>query len=382
MSMHAVDRWLCVWVCLGLVSACAAKPSVEAEPSPDSKAAATDTPRLLTLQRDAATRAGIATAKAQRASISRTVHAPAELTLDPDRTAHISPLSEARVERVQAKLGQLVKKGDVLAVLRSIAASDSQAEGSQAEARWELARTELARQTALRAAGIGAERALQEATASERNASAALHAAQDRVAMVGARELRAPMAGTLLTRHASVGEVVRPESLMFTVADLSHVWVVAQVYERDIAAVTLGCKAKLSLEAYPGRMHEGRVSYVASELNHETRTLPVRVELENVDGSLRPGLFGELRIEANEHVDALVIPADAVQRVDGEAWVFVFKGEVTDQVSFEPRVVTLGRASDESVQVIDGLKEGDVIAISGTFSLRGEMLRDSLAGEE
>ena len=340
------------------------------------------------LLRPAAERAGITTAKVARTRLARRLSAPAEVVLDPDRTAHLGPLSDARIEKVAVALGDKVKPGSLLAVLRSAAAGDSRAELAQAQADDELARANLTRQQALQEAGIGAARSLEQAQADSRRAQAAVGAARSRLSLVGGYELRSPIAGTVIERHATLGEAVGPGDVLFTVSDLSQVWIVGQVYERDVAAVQPEARSTLRLEAYPGRSWSGQLSYVAGALQHETRTLPVRMVLENAEGVLRPGLFGALEIEAGNAsqngepnaFDAIAVPAAAVQRVGNEVLVFVLQpGDEAEHVRFAARTVELGRSAGDQLEVASGLREGEEIAVSGTFTLRSALLRGSLA---
>lgn len=329
-----------------------------------------------------AERVGIRTAPVKREHLARTITAPTELVLDPDRTAHLSPLVQAKVDRVAVKLGDHVRAGSPLAVLRSVAAGESRASLTQAEADLELARATLRRQEELRAANIGSERAQQEAVAASRRAEAALAAARERTSVVGTQELRSPIEGTVLERHATIGESVGPETVLFTIGDLRRVWAIGQVYERDVGAVRPGAAARLSLEAYPGRSWEGHLSYVAGALQHESRTLPVRFELDNADGVLRPGLFGSLAIEASDAVDALAVPAEAIQRIGDKAVVFVREPCGGDRQCYRVRTVVLGRDTGRLVEIREGLHEGAEVAVSGTFTLKGELLRELLVEEE
>jgi cobalt-zinc-cadmium efflux system membrane fusion protein len=353
------------------------------EDAPVTEPDETSAPTAITILATAAARADIRVAAVARQHLARSIDAPAEIVLDPDRTAHLGPLVEAKIEKVLVRLGDPVRAGSVLAVLRSLAVGESRANLSQSGADLELAQASLKRQEELRASNIGAVRDYEAALASTRRAEAAMKAARERSAIVGSYELRAPIAGTVIERHATIGETVGPDSVLFTVADLAEVWVVGQVYERDVGGVAHGTVAKLSLAAFPGKEWSGTLSYVAGAVEHETRTLPVRMVLSNADGALRPGLFGSLAIEASDAIDVLAIPADAVQRVDARSIVFVSAPSTDDKhVSFTAREVTLGRNADDLVEVKAGLKAGDTIAIAGSFTLRSEMLRDTLAEED
>ncbi|HEX2676475.1 MAG TPA: efflux RND transporter periplasmic adaptor subunit [Polyangiales bacterium] len=366
---------------LGVIalSACG---SAHQEPS-NAPAAAPKSASTIQILATAANRAGIRVATVEREHMARMITAPAEIVLDPDRTAHLTPLTPARLEKVTAKLGDQVRAGTVLALLRSVAVGETRASVAQSEADVDLAHATLKRQEELRASNIGATRSYEEAVAAAKRAEAAAAAARERSSVVGSYELRAPIAGTVIARHATIGETVGPETVLFTIADLSQVWVVGQVYERDVGAVAPQVAAKLKLAAYPERTWTGTISYVAGAVEHETRTLPVHMILPNTDGALRPGLFGSLAIETADAVDTLAVPADAIQHIGDKTVAFVSESSPDPvHVRFAARDVTLGRETDDLVEVKTGLQSGESIAIAGTFTLRGEMLRDTLTEED
>lgn len=361
---------LCAWACRQDEQS--APEAAEAKPS-----------NIIEILATAAQRADIRSAPVKSEHLARLIHAPAEIVLDPDRTAHLSPLVEAKIEKVVVKLGDNVRVGDVLAVLRSIAVGESRASLTETEADLDLARATMSRQEALRTSKIGAARSYEEAVAGMRRAEAGARAARERSRVVGSYELRAPIAGTVIARHATIGETVGPSTLLFTIAELGEVWVIGQVYERDVGAVAVQAPSKLTLAAYPERTWTGAISYVAEAVEHETRTLPVRMVLPNPEGTLRPGLFGTLLIEANDAIETLAVPAEAVQRMVDRSIVFVREPSPdSTHVRFTAREVTLGRDSGGLCEVKSGLRAGESVAVSGTFTLRGELLRDTLAEED
>lgn len=363
-------------VALALLFAGACKSKEEAKPH--------DVPArdAVELTKQVVERSGIRWTKAERRHLARTISAPAEVAFDPDRTAHVGPLTEGRVTRVPVKVGDRVDRNAALAVLSSVAGAESRAALLQAQASLELARTNLRRQEELHASGLDTERVHQEAVAAVRRAEAEIEAARQRAGLTGDLTLRSPLAGTVVERHATAGETVGPESKLFTVADLSRVWVIGRVYERDVGAVRVGTASRLTLEAYPGRNWNANLVYVAGALDHETRTLPVRVELENPDGALRPGLFGTLAIEAGDAIEALAVETASVQRIGNRTIAFVHQGTTEDRERFALREVQIGRAFGTFVEVTSGIQEGDAVVTTGSFTLKSQLLRDTLAGDE
>jgi membrane fusion protein, heavy metal efflux system len=326
-------------------------------------------------------RSGIRWSKVERQHLVRTITAPAQVTFDPDRVAHVGPLTEGRVARALVRVGDQVERNAILALLSSVAGAESRASLTQAQADLELARTNLRRQEELHASAIDTERVHQEAVAAVRRAEAQIEAARQRAGLTGELTLRASIAGTVIERRATTGETVGPESSLFTIADLSHVWVIGRVYERDVGAVQAGAMARLTLDAYPERHWEGPLVYVSGALDHESRTLPVRLELDNPDGALRSELFGALAIEASDATDGVAVASTAVQKLEERTLVFVQEDASESSDRFVVRQVQLGRTFGALVEVTSGLQAGDAVVTTGSFTLKSQLLRDTLEGE-
>lgn len=337
---------------------------------------------------EAVTRSGIEIGQVSEQSLTGGVDAPAELQLDPDRTAHITSLVSGRIEEVRAVLGQKVKKGDALLKLRSVTLGQARADIAQARAAVDVAQAAFSRQEELEREGIGARRAFLEARADLRKAEAELGAALERVRVYSGRGgsgsitwIRSPLDGTVIERHATPGEVIHSERPVFVIANLVRVWVVGRLYEQDVQAARLGAPATITLQAYPGRVWEGTISYVASTLDPHTRTLPIRVELENPDGLLRPGLFGTLSLSpgSEARTKVSVVPESALQRVDGQSVVFV---PGTDAGFYSVIPVAVGVRMRGQAEILSGLEPGDHIVTSGAFILKSELLRAELVADD
>jgi cobalt-zinc-cadmium efflux system membrane fusion protein len=243
----------------------------------------------------------------------------------------------------------------------------------------------VARQEELVRAGVGAQRNLIDAQGELRTAQAELRSAGERTRLYGGGGasgtiIRAPLDGEVLERHATVGEMVHNDEPLFLIGDLSNVWIMAHVYEQDVAVARMALPARLTLDAYPGRSWEGNLTYVASRLDPETRTLEVRLELPN-DGTLRPGLFGTLWLPpagTDPSRAVLAVPESAVQRLEGGEAVFV----ETAPNRFEPRPVQLGARGAGFVEVRGGIVEGARIAVAGTFVLKSELMKGEVGGHD
>lgn len=179
--------------------------------------------------------------------------------------------------------------------------------------------------------------------------------------------LHSPVNGFVTALSVAQGDRVEPSRELFEVTDLSRVWVMAEVYERDVARVRKGLDVKLRLDAYPGEVFPGRVDYVYPALNPQTRTLPIRIAFANPEGKLKPGLFGTVEV-ALPSSEGLTVPTEAVIDTGDHRYVFV---EVKPG-QYAPRAVEVGARSGDRVQVLSGLTEGERVAASGNFFIDSE----------
>ena len=177
----------------------------------------------------------------------------------------------------------------------------------------------------------------------------------------------APSSGIVLKREALPGKYVEPGTTLYEVADLSTVWISADIYESEVASVRLNQPALVTFAAYQGETFRGNVSYIYPSLNTEARTVRVRVELPNRGLKLKPGMYGNVIVQTDA-VHTLVVPKEAVLETGLRQLVFLDRG----QGRYEPASVKLGRRSQDDVEVLEGLKEGDRIVTSANFLLDAE----------
>ena len=351
-------------------------------------------PEPIELSEEALANVTIRTAKVTRQRVVDALRLPAEVRPHPDKIAHITPLVASQVTEVKVKPGDRVKKGQALALLKSVQLGEARAEIAQARAALDVAKDQLKRQEQLMDAGIGAQKSYVEAQGAAKQAQAALAAAATRAQVYGGgggsgatTVVKSPLDGTVVERHATAGEVAAPEQDLFVIADIDPVWVVGRAYESDLPQVRVGAPAMVRLKAYPERSWEGNIAYVAPTLDERTRTAEVRVELANPDGVLKPGSFATiLPVGAAGNAGAvgdggaargvLAVPAGAVQR-DGERFLaFVSK----DKKRFEQRVVLVGSRGREYVEILSGLAEGELVVVEGTFILKSEAAKHEMGG--
>jgi cobalt-zinc-cadmium efflux system membrane fusion protein len=337
----------------------------------------------LRLTSEAMKRAEIRLQTPQQGTLSQRLEISAEVELNPDRVAHISPLVASKVLSVDVQKGDVVKAGDKLVELRSVELGEARAELRRARAMKDVAERNQQRQRQLRKEGISSERSLLESELAFDQANAELEAARSRLLVFGLNggngpdmTIVSPIDGTIIARHATRGESATSSDTLFIVADLSTLWIVGQVPERTVSGVSVGMPATLSLGAFPGRTWTGKVDYVGSVLEESTRSLPIRVEVDNPDGLLRPGFFGSLSLsETGTQGTTLLVPLVAIQTLDDKKVVFVSEDE---SGTFKAQPVSLGAESKDFVEVIDGLSADSKVVVEGAFLLKSEMIRGQL----
>jgi membrane fusion protein, copper/silver efflux system len=188
--------------------------------------------------------------------------------------------------------------------------------------------------------------------------------------------IRSPVSGYVARRGALPGLYFTPGTELFQVADLSSVWVIADIYEYDMSRVKVGQRASLSLGAYPGERFTGRVQFIYPAVNPESRTLQARTEFRNAGLKLRPGMYGDVVIEL-EAAAGLVVPTESIVDTGEQRYVFVAK----PGGRFEPRLVKLGARTEGKVQVLEGLAEGETVVTTANFLVDSESrLRAAVEG--
>jgi multidrug efflux pump subunit AcrA (membrane-fusion protein) len=190
-------------------------------------------------------------------------------------------------------------------------------------------------------------------------------------------EVKAPMDGVIIERRATTGELVDQARSIYTISDPTELWAIADIKERDIAAVKPGQEAAFTVLAYPHEPFHGRVVLLGNQVEPQTRTLEARIVVANPDGKLKPGMFADVEITTTILNNVLVVPDSALQTDGDDEIVFVALGDN----QFEKRVVKIGEEHQGRVQILDGLKAGETVVTDGGFILKSEMLKSEF-GEE
>ena len=192
-------------------------------------------------------------------------------------------------------------------------------------------------------------------------------------------EIRAPIGGIILERHVVLGQVADPSTPLFSIADLSTVWLTVHAFERDAVRVRVGEPARITFAAMPGRAFAGTVSLIGQSVDRESRTVPVRIDLPNREGLLRPGMSATAWLPVGDASGVmLTVPAAALQRVRDRWCVFVPKDEST----FEIRAVGRGRDLAGEVELVSGVRAGETVVVDGAFLLKAEVEKTADEHEE
>ncbi|MDF5713506.1 MAG: efflux RND transporter periplasmic adaptor subunit [Rhizonema sp. NSF051] len=326
-----------------------------------------------------------------------------------DSLAHISPPVPGNVTTVFVKLGQRVKKGQTLALVKSDAIGQiesdllqaslqNKADLKQAQVQLNFSKAAYQRELKLYRDRISAKADLEAARAQYEKDVANLQAVQtklesaitvaaERLSLAGATTgvaeqvvrtghispnfiVAAPRDGEIISRTINLGELADPSRELFTLADLSRVWLVADAYEQDITKIHLEQTVQVTLDSMPNKVFSGRINYVSDTLDPQTRTLTIKADVPNPDLTLKPDMFARLKVFVDK-TSILTVPHSAIVRDGDNNYVYVETGEHR----YEERLVTLGDDNPQSTQILNGLKLGDKIVTKGTLALQGTALK-------
>ncbi|MBI3872756.1 MAG: efflux RND transporter periplasmic adaptor subunit [candidate division Zixibacteria bacterium] len=272
---------------------------------------------VVTLSEESLKLAGIDFATVKRGRLPMTIRVPGRISFNLNQTAKVTSTFAGHIAKMNEDIGAVVQKNDVMALVDSP----------------ELLNKPL--------------------------------------------ELKAPISGQVIERHGTVGEAVDQSTVLYTVSDLRSVWGIAEIKEKDIAAVRVGQQASLQVLAYPQESFAGKIVLIGNEVEEKTRTVEARIEVDNSGGKLKPGMFADVELVTSVLDNVIVIPDEALQTLEDQQIVFV----AADANEFTKRVVTVGRGQNGHAEIVDGLQEGERVVTKGSFILKSELLNGEL-GEE
>lgn len=315
-------------------------------------------------------RAGIASATVRSGPIEHTFSSPGVVEPNAYRQTIISALAGGTVTAVRVGLGDSVRNGQIVAEMFTEDFAEAEHMLLNAQAGLGLAERRRERSEKLAAIGGVSQQEVDDARVEEARQLHAVDEATARLRLLG--PVTAPAAGVVTKRDVNAGQNVSQGGELMTISDLSTVWVMAEVYERDLASVRVGTIVRVMSKAYPDEIFSGRVTYLDAQISTETRTLKARVELANPRRKLRFGMLVEAEFRGAAST-ALLIPRVAVQQIGDRRVVFVANASTPGR--FDAREVQIGVSSGEDVEVKSGVSDGERVVTDGSFALRAEWTR-------
>ena len=319
-----------------------------------------------------------------------------EVAFDRNRLTHITSLVAGVVRQVKKTVGDRVETGTVLVVLSSRELASAKSEYLAARERLGLAGKNFERVKSLWKDKIAAEREYLDAQLSLAEAKIAFQTSEQSLYTLGLSpkivealpqanrsllsryEVQAPFAGTLVEQQVTEGQQVRPDTELFVLTPMETLWVMASVYEDDVAKIKLGQNGTVSVQAYPDREFSGQITWIADAVDQKTRTLQIRLDVPNDMRLLKAHMFATVNLVVGRRKGVLAIPPQALQTEAGDTFVFV----EMDKGHYERRGVQTGVRSDKSIEIESGLAEGDRVVTKGAFILKSELKKDSFGGDD
>lgn len=357
---------------------------------------------------------GLRLAPAQYRTLQRTIQATGIVSPNESRLAHVRPMARGRIVKLHVRLGDRVRAGQTLLVYDNVELGEvigqylaAAASLEKANAEAQVTRRAVERSKRLVDVGALARAEFERRSAEHTNSLTEVEGRraevdkveeklhrfgldEEDVQALNVREgagshreashsrLRAPFDGVVIRSSAAEGEAFGPDDEVFDIADLSTAWVLADVYEKDIAAVRAGQAAAIVIDSYPGEVFRGSITYVSDFLDPKTRTAKVRCEVPNRDGRLKLEMFATVQLPTPDGRQAVTVPSAAIQQVVDRPTVFVRAGP--DE--FEVRPVEAGTAAGNWVEIVSGVRPGEEVATQGSFYLKSTLLRAEIGGEE
>jgi membrane fusion protein, heavy metal efflux system len=367
-----------------------------AKSSATASANTSSTDVVVSISPDAMLRAGIVVTPVTTGSGATRLRLPGAVEPNAYRQVIVTSLVAGRVTEVLVALGDRVRRGQRMARVFSPELAEALTRYTSAGAALEAHERELQRTQKLVEIGAASRQELERIHAEHTAQTAEVQSARSRLELLGlpaavldratqgrpdpSSSVPAPIDGVVTERTANVGSNVESGARLFTVVDLSTVWVVADLYEKDFSQVRVGSPATVTTTAYPDLALEGRVSYIDPRVSADTRTAKVRVEIANAQNQLRLGMFADVAVNGSGGGNATMIKRSAVQSVGDHQVVYLSK----EPGQFIEREVRLGQPSGDRIEVLSGLQPGDAIVTESSFFVRAERERLGLrpgAGE-
>lgn len=403
--MRSNIRLILLWLTVSLFAGCgqseepAAQPAAAVTPTPAATPPSAD---ILTLSQESVKYARLEMEEVAEREMTAPIEATGRIALNEDRTIRVGAFIAGRVIEVQVKVGDRVREGQTLAKIHTHDVHEAGANLVQSRAaltqkrnQASFARTTLERAERLFQAKALSKQELDRAQVEYESAQQeVIHAEAELERSKGHLELlglptntlnydapvlvKAPSGGIVIQREVTTGGGVNPGDHLFTISDLSVVWVMAEVQEKQLPLLKVGQPISITVAAYPNESFSGSIARIADLLNPQTRMIEVRCLVDNRSGKLKPEMYALVKIAAGEKSMALLIRKSALQDIDGQLVLFVAR----DQQRFEKRIVKTGRQEGEMVEILEGVARGEKVVANGGFLLKSELLKSRMAEEE
>ncbi|MEO8190081.1 MAG: efflux RND transporter periplasmic adaptor subunit [Acidobacteriota bacterium] len=351
-------------------------------------------PARLTLKGEAAASAGIGIGTVETGPLDEILTLSGSLTYDENKVSKVGPRIGGRVSRILVDFGQSVRSGQVLAEIDSPELGQALADWRKARSGFNVRQKDFERARKLidgkaisQGEFLSREGEFTVAKSEMENADSKLHlyglSHSDLENLTRGGEvsskfpLKSPLAGKVIERQINPGEVVESGKPLFTIGNTQTLWLIAQLYEKDLARVKPGQLVDVSTDAYPNSIFKGTINYVGDQVETATRTVRARAIIPNPGGELKPGMFVEARLTVSSLEPVLKVPSSALQEIDKLPTVFV---QVSPE-QFEPRTVELGRIGRTSTEIRKGVKAGDRVVTEGSLTMKAQLLKSALGGD-
>jgi len=340
---------------------------------------------------DSAAKAGVRTSTPAPGGSLAGIVVLTRVSYDQNRLARITPLVAGVVLRVLADVGDVVSKGQALVEIASPEIAKAKSDYLSALANEASKQVAYEREEGLAEKNMTSQQAYEEALAEREVAASATRTALQQLLYYGLTEeqirdiaetrssssrlsILAPFSGTLVDRDAVVGQAAEVGDVLFTLVDLSSMWLELSIPEDRLSSLEVGDSVEATFDALPGTVAHGRLIWLASGVDERTRMVRARAIVPDPDPSLRDGLFGETRILPQRDAEGLRVPTNAVHRFDGAPFVFVR----LEPDLYEIRRVDLGGTGGESVEILEGVRLQEEVVVNHSFTLRSEFLKSRL----
>lgn len=339
---------------------------------------------IITLSSEQIAASGITVVAAGAGNLAREVSVPGKIVAAADRMAQLVPKVGGTVTEARKNLGDKVAKGEVMALIESREMAEAVADYLAAKRAEELARATFNREKGLWQKKITAEQDYLNARNTHQEARIRFDLTRQKLQALGHdeaalksfdaagaaerlrfHELRAPIGGRVIARELTLGEYVDATHSAYTIADLSIVWVEIAIAPGDLVSITEGQTAIVTGGGGTGR---GKLIFISPAIDPETRSAKAIIELDNPDGKWRPGAFATAAIATSAQDAGLVVPKEAILSLEGKSVLFV-----RNEQGFEKRIVTTGKEDNGRIEILSGLSQGDLVAVSNTFTLKAEL---------